>query len=466
MSVLSEVELLIEPLKHTDPRLWQALQNLSRQVEVLVNEIEPLTRQSQLPGGGVVATDPPAAFTATSTGRTLRFIWAAVNGAAQYEVRRGTAWETAFFQFRTTNLTADIDPPLYGSHTYLIKSMDNNGAYSLTSTPTIFLVPQIPAPQVASSVIDNNVLLSWTVPPSVFNIRHYIVKKTGTQVGLATGTFATFFETLAGTYTYGITAVDVAGNVGTEAEVQVKVNQPPDFALQDRRISQLLGDRVNTHRIAGPKLFCSWAIENWQDHFLTRSWDQPSDQTAAGYPIYIQPAAINGSYEEVIDYGTNISNLIVNISYNVTQITSSIVNIIVRMATSADGLLYSPFTDGSSQFFGTFRYLKLRLEFVGEDDKALIEFYNLTISIDVKRENDGGEVNALATDVNGTVVYFSKPFKDVESITTTTKSTTEPFYAIFAFLDAPNPTYFNVFAFDSSGNRVTRLVDWKARGIV
>lgn len=465
MSTEAEVELLIEPLKHSDPRLWQALQNLNRQVQLLIADIEPLTRQSQLPGGGVVAIDPPANFNIISTGLGFRFSWTAALGAVQYEVRKGTSWDSAFFQFRTSNLTADIDPVLVGTHNYLIKSMDNDGAYSLGSNSNSYAVGQIPAPQVSSSVIDNNVLLTWSIPPSTFNIRHYIIDKNGVQTGLATGTFGTFFETLSGTYTYGVTAVDIAGNVGVRAAIPVTVNQPPDFSLQDRRVSALNGTRVNTHLIAGPRLLCSWVQTTWEVHFTSRSWDQPSDQVAAGYPIYIQPTSVTGSYEEVIDYGIVLNNVIVNISYNVTQITSSPVTVTVRLATSLDGSSYSGFTNGASQFFPTFRFLKVRLEFSG-DDKALIELYNLTISIDVKRENDGGEVNAPASDVNGTLVYFSKPFKDIESITTTVKSTTEPFYAIFIFTDVPNPTSFRVMAFDSSGNRVTKLVDWKVRGIV
>ena len=466
MSTVAEIELLLEPLKHTDPRLWQALHALSDQLEALIVDVEPLIRQSQLPGGGIADVLAPTALLISSAGATLRLDWGTVVGAAQYEVRKGTDWDTAFFQFRTVNISANIDPILVGTHTYLIKSMNAAGAYSVTATAGIIQVTGPSVPLVSSSVIDNNVLLSWPVPASFFTIRHYIIRKAGVQTGLATGTFITFFETLSGTFTYSVEAVDVAGNVGAPASIAVLVNQPPDFALQDRRTSALNGTCVNTWKEAGPKLLCSWIQTTWTDHFIPRGWDQPSDQTAAGYSVYIQPAAINGSYEEVIDYGTIINNLIVNISYSTAQITSSVVNVAVKLATSLDGSSYGSFTTGASQFFSSFRYLKLRIEFTGTDDKALMYFSNLIISIDVKRENDGGEVNALATDVNGTLVYFNKPFKDIESITTTTKSTTEPFYAVFSFTDTPNPTSFKVFAFDSSGNRVTRLIDWKVRGIV
>jgi hypothetical protein len=140
--------------------------------------------------------------------------------------------------------------------------------------------------------------------------------------------------------------------------------------------------------------------------------------------------------------------------------------VVVKMATSTDGIGYSAFTSGASQFLSSLRYLKFRLEFTGSTDKALMEVFNVVISLNVKRENDGGEVSALLTDALGTEVFFNKDFKDVESLTATVKSTTEPYITIIKFNDIPNPTSFFVFAFDTTGNRVSKSVEWKARGVV
>lgn len=199
---------------------------------------------------------------------------------------------------------------------------------------------------------------------------------------------------------------------------------------------------------------------------LTAMWLAPQDQVNAGYPIYIQPAELTGSYEEVIDYGTIINNIIAVITYNTNIVTPlDPVSIVVKMAVSNDNISYSAFTSGASQFFPQFRYLKFRLEFSG-NKKALVEVYNLTIQLNVKRENDGGEVSALSSDVGGTPVTFNKAFLDIESLTATVKSTTEPYIVIIKFTDIPNPTTFYVFAFDTTGNRVSKTVEWKARGIV
>lgn len=237
----------------------------------------------------------------------------------------------------------------------------------------------------------------------------------------------------------------------------------------DRKTQQIHRGRGRIIRISPPKQqgIVSYPACSWADHFLSNSWLSPKNQVDASYPIYIQPAAITGAYEEVIDYGVVISNIIAIITYTERLITPlSDVSVIVKMATSLDGAAYSAFTAGSAQFFPTFRYLKFRLEFTGVDDKALKEIYNVQIDISVKRENDGGEVLSLLSDVGGTEVFFNKDFKDIESLTATIKSTTEPYIAIILFVDIPDPDSFHVMAFDTTGNRVTKVVEWKARGIV
>lgn len=96
---------------------------------------------------------------------------------------------------------------------------------------------------------------------------------------------------------------------------------------------------------------------------------------------------------------------------------------------------------------------------------GIAELSNLVIRLDVKRENDGGSVNALAGDVGGTPVLFNKAFKDIESITVSVKET-ERFFVIYNFVDIPNPVQFYVLVFDIAGVRASKTVTWAARGIV
>ena len=97
--------------------------------------------------------------------------------------------------------------------------------------------------------------------------------------------------------------------------------------------------------------------------------------------------------------------------------------------------------------------------------RGITEISNLTIRLDIKRENDGGTVNALATDVSGTPVLFNKAFKDVDSITVSVKETTR-FFVIYNFVDIPNPVQFYVFVYDTAGARASKVVTWASRGVI
>lgn len=460
------VEALIQGIQLKDPRLYQILQELNRGLLNVQEELFPLVLESQAPPTVAAILPPPESFTYAFTPTTVRMFWSAVPLAAGYEVRKGTNWDTASFQFRTSNLLADIDPLKVGSHTYLIKTLNSDLVLSEEARSQVITVPEIGPLTVDKSVIDNNVLLRWNTPTSVFRMRHWKLYRNDVYIGMTYGSFYTFFEAVAGTYKYGVIAEDLAGNFSPLAEVYVTVTAPPDYALQSQVTSQLLGTRVNVIRDAYiPSLLIADLGQTWEVHYSSRGWNTPQDQINAGYPIYFQPTAITGSYEEVIDYGLIINNTIATVTYN-QYIYQPNTTVTVKMATSLDNVTYTPFTPGSSQFIPTLRYLKLCLEFQNDSDKAMMELYNLTISLAVKRENDGGSVNALATDTGGTQVNFNKAFKDVESITCSTQSTTEPFTVIFDFQDVPNPVGFKVYVFDSTGNRVTRVVDWKARGII
>ena len=418
-------------------------------------------------GGAVGLATEPLDFVGQTTLLNIYLSWTAPGPAARtYEIRRSDElnWVTASFVTRTPSLTVNLDPLPTGSYYFLIKSIDLFGNYSTNFASTIVTVIPPGTPTVAASVIDNNVLLSWTVPTASFMIDRYRIYRNGILFGTTRATFSAAFETVAGTYTYGIEPVDIAGNVGGTGYVTVSVNTPPDYQLQDRRYSNFDGTMHNVLRLSNSLLACVDRPEVWNEHFIEDSWDQPSDQTEAGYPVYIQPTELTGWYEEVIDYELEIQNTIVTVTYQLAQIIPE-VDVTVLLAYSSDGIVYSPFVAGYSQFIPTFRYLKLRIEFTAHSDKALAELTILQITLDVKREVDGGEIIALASDVEGTIVYFNKTFKDVNSITATADSI-EPIIIIYDFVDIPDPTFFKVYALDSTGNRVTYLVSWKARGIV
>jgi hypothetical protein len=319
----------------------------------------------------------------------------------------------------------------------------------------------------------------------------------GSDVGLQRGTFAVFFESVAGLYTYTVIPVDLAGNQGPSSSVTLEVNQPPDFELQDYRKSLLSGYKENAWLYGSPELgwvhddtigwdasflhptdwswesantgkllVCIDLLQTWGTHFTNNAWDQIEDQITEGYPIYIQPNLLTAKYREVINYGTVLSSNIVNVGWTLEQlVTSGIVSATSTLESSLDGINWSTPVNGKSAFFDTFQYVRITVNFVATNKTALAIFSNLAISLDVKWEIDSGHVTSLASDVGGTTVLFNVPFKDVDSITVSADAS-EPVKTIFDFLDVPNPVSFKVAVYDETGQRTTYQVSWKARGIV
>ena len=155
---------------------------------------------------------------------------------ASYEIRQGSVWGSAAFVAQTKATSLHVPGSATGSVNYLIKAIDKSGLYSVNAVAVALTVVTPSAPTVTAQVIDNNVLLYWTVPASTQAIATYQVREGATFAGATiignkSGGFTSKLETTAGTYTYWVAAIDVGGNVGTPGSITLAVNQPPDFQL-------------------------------------------------------------------------------------------------------------------------------------------------------------------------------------------------------------------------------------------
>ena len=97
---------------------------------------------------------------------------------------------------------------------------------------------------------------------------------------------------------------------------------------------------------------------------------------------------------------------------------------------------------------------------VGDD---LVEVSGLNIKLSGKLKTDSGSGSAVFTDLGGTTVTFEVAFIDVNAIVVTPSGTAAR-YALYDFVDAPNPTGFKVLLFDSMGIRVSGGFSWTAWG--
>lgn len=387
-----------------------------------------------------------------------------------YEVRQGSTWATAEQLGIVKSTVFSVGYIQAGLQTFLVRALDTSGHMSTTAA-SVSVTFSAPTPvTVTQEVIDNNVLLRWTESTATLSIRHYIVRRGATwagatDIGTVAGRFTVIFETQGGTFNYWVAAVDLAGNVGTPAFVTTLVNQPPDYQLQFDQNSAFGGTRTNVAAFDGGQLATVSLTETWEQHFVSRGWNTPQDQINAGFPIYAQPSTTSGSYEEVIDYGTLLPSTKITATLTAAPVSGTVTATptISVSATSASG----PWTDypGLSLVFVTnFRWAKIRYDFASTGGDDLITITGLNVRFDVKLKNDSGFVNAVSTDVGGTIVNFNIPFVDVHGITLSPKGTAARI-AVYDFTDVPNPTSFRVLLFDTAGNRLSGEVGWAVKGV-
>lgn len=407
----------------------------------------------------------------TFAGENLVLTWGAVAGTLatdSYEIRYGASFATGTTVATIKGTSFSTKANWSGARTFWVAAIDLSGS---TGTAGSFVATvNVPtAMTITQEVIDNNVLLKWSDATATLPIDYYELRKgatwaTATVIGRISARFTVVFESSAGTYKYWLAGVDVAGNLGTQSNIDALVNQPPDYQLEYDQNSTFSGTKSNFVQLDGGYLTPVDTAETWQSHFTSRSWTTPQDQINAGYSLYAMPSASAGSYEETIDYGAVLAAT--KISATLTY-TSTAGTVTVTPKISVRKLATDPWTDYngvSSVFVTDFRYAKVRFDFasVGGDD--LVTVTGLNIRFDVKLKGDAGTATANSADSGGTTVNFNVTFVDVESITVTPKGTAARI-AVYDFTDVPNPTSFKVLLFDTAGTRVSGDVSWSVKGI-
>ena len=168
--------------------------------------------------------------------------------------------------------------------------------------------------------------------------------------------------------------------------------------------------------------------------------------------------------EEEFDYGTVLPATLIKAALSSTVVTGEIT---ITPTISTKKLIGDAWEDvvGQWQTFGTdFRYVKIKLDFAAAGGDDLLQCYSLNVRLDTKLINDAGSGTANAGDASGTTVTFNKSFIDVESITVS-PNTTSSVTAVYDFVDAPNPTTFDVYLFNANtGARVSGDFSWSAKG--
>lgn len=394
-----------------------------------------------------------------------------------YELRYGASW-AAGVSLGTFRVTAHaLKAEWLGARTFWVAAIDIAGN---TGTPDSLemTVTAAAAPEITTQIIDNNVLLYWTLVAGTLPTVTYELRKGATWaaaelIGTKSGGFTSVFETQSGSYTYWVAAIDSAGNPGSPGSLSATVSQPPDYVLQSDYDSTFGGTLSNMapHGDADGSLIVPVnSTETFAAHFTAHGWATPQAQIDAGYPIYIQPNATSGYYEETKDYGAVLGSNKITITLTSAAVTGTVAKS-CKISVSADGSAWTDY-DGVWQVYATnFRYVKVRITFTASGTTDLLEVSALNIRLDTKLKTITAMVSCVSSDSGGTIVYLTddwtsggnKLFVDVDAIVLTAGGTT-PVTAVYDFTDTTNPLSLKILLFDNAGARVTGTCSMTVRG--
>lgn len=337
--------------------------------------------------------------------------------------------------------TITIPADWLGDKIFTVKTVDIHGNKSSGYSEVITKVAPNPPTDVRTQVVDNTVMLYWTLPiRTSLPIDHILIKRgaswdTATVLGDKKGEFTTINESIGGNFTYWLSAVDTEGVQSIPVSTTTLVSEPPDFVFHGEFNSLFTGVKSSASFDGTILALPVNTSETFTDHFTTRSWNTPEDQVNAGYPIFIQPSGDTGYYEEVFDFGQPLASSRVLLTYNGTAVAGSPV-IVPRISLSLDNSTYVDYNGVTDVFGLNFRYVKIRITATSVPaNVGLYEIKSINVRLDAKLKNDAGIVQAVSTDSLGTVVNFSKDFIDVQSITLSPSATT-PIIPVYDIKDS------------------------------
>jgi len=385
----------------------------------------------------------------------------------KYEIRYGNDWTTGTVLAKTKSTKYTGHAGWSGTRTFFIAAIDAIGNYGAVSSVSMN-VQSPSAVSVTAEVIDNFALLKWTEPTThtlpidVYEVRKGSAFSTATVLGKVKGTFHTVFESSAGNYTYWVVPIDTAGNYGTETSVTVAVAQPPDFKLNVTWNDDFSGTKTNAMLDNGVLYAPVNTTETYEQHFINNGWSTWQDAINAGYNYYLEPTPSTASYEQTFDYGALLNSSKITVSPTKQDIDGT-VSTQCTISVSSDNVNWTDYINTWSVYATQFRYVKVKIDFSTTSGADLCKVTALNVRLDSKLKNDAGRGYANASDTNGTFISFNETFVDIESIVITPEGSSA-IIPVYDFNDVPYPTGFNVYLFDTNGNRVNGYFRWTARG--
>jgi len=238
---------------------------------------------------------------------------------------------------------------------FLDLESENVAAITVTIT-----APQKPT-DIQYQIIHNHIQLYWECVQGSFPISYYKIYKDTVLIGQVDGTFKSIFESVGGTYVYGISAVDTADNEGSTESVSVQVGDPFGYVLGQEETLTLSGGTFQnafydseTECIYMPIDILSTYAE------MNLCWETWQAKITAGYPYWLQPTCENGEWiSETCDLGEIVesSRIILNLTTTVIVVGCTVT---IYIQYSLNGVDWTE-VEGTSCTATNFRYFRTRI---------------------------------------------------------------------------------------------------------
>lgn len=386
----------------------------------------------------------------------------------EYEIRVGgvaDTWATATFLVRTKATKYFTSVSGVGVFQYFVCAYDIKGNGSDVATEQLTIAGPNSPSGFYPDVVDNNVLLRWQAPSaSSLPVAGYRLYKGETFAGATflgeqKGTFAVYFEVVAASYTYWLTAIDSNGNESEEVYCIAEVDIPPDFIFNGSdTIDWDLNGAVETNIAFDGELAAIACIDTtttYEDHFIDNSWATPQDQIDAGFPLFCEPGLSTAQYTTAgYDLGAVVGSSMITFVYDTTQCGAANATVTPTVEYSLDAETWTSGTAGQMSVWGTnFQYVRLNLDVLGADN-AIAKMSNGQWIVKTKRKRMGYS-DTVTNATNGKTIDITGEFVDIASVQPSPKYGGSARYAIADFTDVPNPTSLTVYLYDSGGTKTT-----------
>lgn len=376
-----------------------------------------------------------------------------------------------------------------GEHSFMVRAVDSSGNIGPWGSKDFKVDAPGAVTPYGCRAVYNNVMLYFTEPSSTFfKVREYLVEELEGDYPAVVGTVdAMFFAEVrssAGTYTYGITPVDVAGNRGPRATVDVRVDNPPNLVLLHEWESTFNGTRsrliLDGHgSMLGPVPEAESWLENAERVAAglgvaveELTWEQ---KTEADMLTWLSPHTGKAQYIEERDIREVLAAPTIDVT--VTQkVLEGDPQRTCRIEVSENGTAWRVAAENALNVTTErVRFVRLTFEWTG----GLVQVQGIFVTMNVKSVEDSGTVMCLAADCLdasgnflpdeefGTRVNFNMAFIDVENdVEVKPVSGDTGLNPIVVFPEGADsyPTGFRVALLDMLGQPVDGEVFWYAKG--